>query len=183
MNYRNLSKEISCALRHTPWEYELELDEYGWVSLDQLIAALRLNIEWQNLKSEDILKMIDSSEKKRHEVVENKIRALYGHSVPEKIVKQETQPPDLLFHGTARKSWKSIKMNGLLPCNRQYVHLSLDIKTAIKTGKRKDETPLILKINARKAWHNGFLFYHGGDNIWLTEIVDPIFIEKYSLLQ
>ena len=27
MNLKELSKEISYALRHAPWEYELELDE------------------------------------------------------------------------------------------------------------------------------------------------------------
>ena len=29
MNLVDLSKEISYALRHAPWEYELELDEKG----------------------------------------------------------------------------------------------------------------------------------------------------------
>lgn len=31
MNYTKPSKEISYALRHTPWEYELEIDEDGRV--------------------------------------------------------------------------------------------------------------------------------------------------------
>lgn len=31
MNYTELSKEISYALRHVPWKYELELDEEGFV--------------------------------------------------------------------------------------------------------------------------------------------------------
>ena len=29
MNYEKLSKEVSYALRHAPWEYELEMDEEG----------------------------------------------------------------------------------------------------------------------------------------------------------
>ena len=33
--YQKLSKEISYSLRHVPWEYELELDDEGWVSVDQ----------------------------------------------------------------------------------------------------------------------------------------------------
>lgn len=33
MNYTELSKEISYALRHAPWEYELELDEEGFVPI------------------------------------------------------------------------------------------------------------------------------------------------------
>lgn len=34
MNYVQLSKEISYALRHAPWEYELELDEEGFVDAE-----------------------------------------------------------------------------------------------------------------------------------------------------
>ena len=29
MKYEELSKEVSYALRHAPWEYELEMDEEG----------------------------------------------------------------------------------------------------------------------------------------------------------
>ena len=35
-----LSKEISYALRHAPWEYELEMNEEGWVPVEQLLDAL-----------------------------------------------------------------------------------------------------------------------------------------------
>ncbi len=41
MDYMKLSKEVSFALRHEPWKYELELDENGWVDIDQLIESLR----------------------------------------------------------------------------------------------------------------------------------------------
>ena len=40
MNLVELSKEISYALRHAPWEYELELDELGFVPIAQLLHAL-----------------------------------------------------------------------------------------------------------------------------------------------
>ena len=30
MDYVKLSEEISYALRHAPWEYELEMDEDGF---------------------------------------------------------------------------------------------------------------------------------------------------------
>ena len=46
MDYTMLSKEISYALRHVPWEYELEMDDQGWVPLKQLlIDGLRVRIE------------------------------------------------------------------------------------------------------------------------------------------
>lgn len=33
-----LSKEVSYALRHAPWEYELEIDDQGWVSVAAFIC-------------------------------------------------------------------------------------------------------------------------------------------------
>ena len=82
-----LSKEISYALRHAPWEYELEMDEEGWVTVEQLLDALHRNVKWSNVTEENLVIMIQKSEKKRHEISNGKIRAYYGHSVPMKIVK------------------------------------------------------------------------------------------------
>ena len=39
MNYKKLSQEISYALRHAPWEYELELDSEGFVPTAQLLST------------------------------------------------------------------------------------------------------------------------------------------------
>lgn len=37
----DLSRAVSHALRHEPWLYELELDDEGWVPVEQLLTALR----------------------------------------------------------------------------------------------------------------------------------------------
>ncbi len=101
MDYIALSKEISYALRHAPHEYGLILDDQGWISVDQLISAL--NGHGRFACVEDIEKMIQISEKKRHEICDGKIRALYGHSVDKKIIKEPMKPPDILYHGTAHR--------------------------------------------------------------------------------
>ena len=111
MNYLELSKEISYALRHAPWEYELELDENGWVSVKQLLTALNESDKWENVTVEDLEYMIENSDKKRHELVEGKIRALYGHSIPKRIAKEITEPPAILYHGTARRFLESIELS------------------------------------------------------------------------
>ena len=98
MDYLNLSKEVSYALRHAPWEYELELDSEGWVSVEQLISSFRNSDEkWNTLTEDDLVKMIDLSEKKRHEIKNGKIRAFYGHSIPMKISKEIGYPPKYLY--------------------------------------------------------------------------------------
>lgn len=80
MDYVKLSKEVSYALRHAPWEYELELDENGFVLIEQLLNSLNsLNEYGRNVTREDLEYIIANSDKKRHEIVGDKIRALYGH--------------------------------------------------------------------------------------------------------
>lgn len=176
IDYAILSKEISYALRHAPWEYELEIDEEGWVSIEQLLNSLKYSGEWSDIKEIDLHKMIEKSEKKRHEILNGRIRALYGHSIPMKIAKEEEEPPNVLYHGTARRFWDSIKINGLLPQGRQYVHLSRDIKTAEKVGQRHDDKPIILVIDSKRAWTDGVKFYFGNEKVWLADKIPSEYI-------
>ncbi|SFH95482.1 MULTISPECIES: RNA 2'-phosphotransferase [unclassified Bacillus (in: firmicutes)] len=178
MNYQKMSKEISYALRHAPWKYELELDDEGWVPVNQLLTALHQSKEWENITQEDIEKMILISEKKRHELSNGKIRALYGHSVPMKIIKKKAIPPRKLYHGTSPKFMESISESGLLPMSRQYVHLSEDIETAKLVGKRKTSVPVILIIDTEEAQKKGIKFYLGNEKVWLA---DSIPIECISI--
>ena len=53
---------------------------------------------------EDILHVMEISDKKRLEIVDDKIRALYGHSIPMHIKKLEAESPAILYHGTEKDS-------------------------------------------------------------------------------
>jgi len=170
MDYIKLSKEISYALRHAPWEYELEMNEEGFVPLDQLLSAMEIT-------KDDVLKVMEISEKKRLELVGDKIRALYGHSIQMHIKKIEGTPPAILFHGTAKRFIDSIKETGLLPMKRQYVHLSVDEDTATVVGKRRDSEPVLLKIDTQKAISDGIKFYIGNDKVWLCDRVPTEYIQ------
>lgn len=176
MDYLELSKEISYALRHAPWEYELELDEKGWVSIEQLLNSLRNKKKWMQIDEEDLQNMIDFSDKKRHEISNGKIRSLYGHSISQRIIKESKVPPEILYHGTARHSICLIRESGLLSKGRQYVHLSSDIDIAFQVGKRHDCKPVILEIRAKQAWDDGKVFYRGNDTVWLTESIPSEYI-------
>jgi putative RNA 2'-phosphotransferase len=176
VNYSKLSKEISYALRHAPWEYELELDDEGWVSVEQLLLALRLDNQWRSINENDLHIAIEKSEKKRHEILGGKIRALYGHSIPKKIIKLNETPPSILYHGTARGFVEQIVNQGLQPMGRQYVHLSAEKETAIIVGKRKDSTPVLLRVDAEKAANEGIKFYQGNDTIWLADFIPSKYI-------
>ncbi len=172
MNLVDLSKEISYALRHAPWEYELELDEQGFVPMVQLLHALNESGTYEReVTQADLEQIIANSEKKRHEIVTDKIRALYGHTVPQIIKKEPGIPPAVLYHGTAHKALPQILQDGLKPMQRQYVHLSIDVDTATRVGKRRDGNPVILKIDTITAQKAGIPFYIGNDKVWLCNRV------------
>lgn len=178
MNYEELSKEVSYALRHAPWEYELEMDEKGWVPIEQLLNALQWSEKWKNISENDLHGMIENFDKKRHEIKDGNIRAFYGHSLPMKILKEEKMPPNVLYHGTARRFLESIIANGLLTQSRQYVHLSQDLEIAGKVGSRHDDKPCILIVDAKRAWNSGIRFYIGNEKVWLSDEIPAKYLKE-----
>lgn len=177
MDYINLSKEVSYILRHHPEEYNLKLDEDGFVKIDELLLELNKNNKYKKIiTKEDLKYIILHSDKKRWEIKGEMIRALYGHSTSQTIIKASATPPDILYHGTTHKAIDDILKVGLKPMTRQYVHMSINIETAVKTGKRRESNPVILKIDAKKALSDEIKFYKGNDEVWLAEEIPAKYI-------
>jgi putative RNA 2'-phosphotransferase len=175
-----ISKFLSYILRHNTKKYDLKIDSKGYVDLDLVLNILNERFQNTDINKEYIEKIIKKSEKRRFEILENKIRAFYGHTLENKIRMVEAKfLPKKLYHGTNPKAFEKIKIEGLKRKKRQYVHLSSDIETAIKVGKRRTSTPLILVINVEKAKQDGILFYKSGD-MYLADFIPKRYI---SILQ
>ena len=177
MDYIKLGKEITYALRHVPWEYELEMDDKGFVDIEQLLSAINEENKYSKIIDKfDIIKVMEISNKKRLEIIGERIRAMYGRSFPMQIKYEEETPPAMLYHGTAKRFLNSIKKEGLKPMSRQYVHLSEDIETAKMVGRR-DSDPVILYIDTVDAIKAGVKFYKANDKVWLCKELLPQFIK------
>lgn len=174
-----LSRTVSHALRHRPWLYELELDEEGWTEVSLLLDAMRRqHFEWRDLEEKDLHDMIACSNKPRHEIQAGRIRAMYGHSIPGKLLKTPASPPEILYHGTSVKAADEIMAAGLLPMRRQYVHLSVDVQTAVEVAKRKSSQPAILQVDAGLAAERGVRFYAGNDKVWLAGSIPAQYLKR-----
>lgn len=177
-NTVEISRFLSQILRHIPWEYELELDKEGWVSVDAVIDAVRREKpKWSELSASDIELVIASGERQRHEIKEGNIRALYGHSLPGRLDKSCATPPKWLFHGTSSEVVEDILRLGLRPMSRQFVHLSTNVHTAQMVGLRKTKSPTILRIYAELAASEGCTFYVGNSRVWLADLVPSQYVE------
>jgi putative RNA 2'-phosphotransferase len=168
-NLRQLSRTATHALRHEPWLYALDLDDAGWTTIEALAGAL-------DATASEIRAMAAESDKQRFQLDGDRIRAAYGHSLPDRVEHARATPPALLFHGTDPAIVERILSQGLTPRARQYVHLAVDRTMAVQVGRRKAAEPVILQIDSAQAHAEGIAFYIGNERVWLADHVPPRFI-------
>ncbi|MBQ8280093.1 MAG: RNA 2'-phosphotransferase [Roseburia sp.] len=171
-----IGKYIALILRHKPETIGISLDEHGWADVQELIAGIRKDYDFDMSMLEYI---VSSDNKQRYSFNEDKtlIRANQGHSIPVDVELEKKTPPEFLYHGTAEKYEVSIDKQGLIPKSRLYVHLSADIKTANVVGKRHG-VPVIYKVLCNEMQKAGYEFFQSVNGAWLTKNVPIEYLEK-----
>ena len=169
---KKTSKYLSFLLRHNPEKEGLVLDKGGWCQVDQVLSALSLSFD-------QLKQMVEQNDKKRFTLSEDgkRIRAAQGHSISVDLGLKPTCPPPILYHGTKKDRWDSIRKIGLVRGNRTHVHLSADTGTATKVADRRDGASIILEVKALEMYQVHYLFYLSDNGVWLTEEVPARFIK------
>jgi len=168
-----VSKYVSYLLRHNP--EDLEMDDDGFVDLNELISKVRRR--YPTMDRNLLIKIVDESERKRFEIVENKIRALYGHTIPVHVRFKEDKQILGLYHGTTPQAARQILEKGLQPMRRRWVHLSPTQEIAREVGKRRTKSPLVLMINVSEARSHGIRFYRATDKVYVCKYVPAKYIK------
>lgn len=160
-----LSKRMSYILRHHPEDGGMTPDARGFVPLDALEDAV-------GATREQVLEVVERDPKGRFEVEAGMIRAVYGHSFEVEEPGEPCEPPEALYHGTARRSVDAIMREGLRPMSRQMVHLSATVQDAREVGRRRDPKPVVLTIDTARAGESGISFRRAGE-VYLCAGVPP----------
>jgi putative RNA 2'-phosphotransferase len=169
------SKFLSLILRHRPGMVGLQLDDGGWVAVDELLAACA---EYNRpISHEELLDVVTQNDKQRFIIRDGRIRASQGHSIKVKLDLEPRTPPEFLYHGTIDRNLASIQRQGLLKRKRHHVHLSPDVATATRVGARRGK-PVVLRISAETMHQNGHLFYQSENGVWLTDHVPPQYLTE-----
>lgn len=164
------SKFLSLVLRHQPGIIGLQLDKAGWAEISDLVQkASNAGVQ---LTYAIVRTIVDTSDKQRFSISSDglRIRANQGHSIPVELGLQKIEPPEFLFHGTAKRNLVAIRHQGITKGNRQYVHLSADENTALETGRRHGYA-VVLTVQTGRMSMDGFAFYRAENGVWLTEHV------------
>ena len=165
---------MSYLLRHNP--ENLRMDRYGFVNIDELMD--KLNEHFQ-IDKKLLFEIVEKSERKRFEISENRIRALYGHTLPVRLELEEDETVKVLYHGTTQVAAKILR-TGLKRMKRKWVHLSPTIEIAIEVGTRRTNNPVILEIDAEAARKAGVKFYKATDKVYICSDISPIYIKIAS---
>ena len=167
-----ISKYMSYLLRHNP--EDLKMDNEGFVQLDQLLSKVKMRYPVVDRKL--LMSIVQESDKKRFEIMDGRIRALYGHTIDMNVNLREDKQVMALYHGTTLQAVREIIKTGLKPMKRKWVHLSPTRDVAFEVGKRRTETPVILAIDVLKARINGMKFYKATDKVYLCQYVPAKYI-------
>lgn len=173
---KSTSKFISLILRHKPETIGITLDDHGWADTKELIEGVN---KTHPLTMEILEEIVRTDEKQRYSFNEDKtrIRANQGHSIPIDADLTETEPPEVLYHGTGEKSVSSIEQQGLKPMSRLYVHLSKDAETARTVGSRHGK-PVVYIVLAGEMHRDGYPFFLSANGVWLTREVPVRYLQR-----
>jgi putative RNA 2'-phosphotransferase len=177
-NNIHLSKFVSLILRHRAHDFGVTLDSEGFTDFAEfkrIVAAQSHDVyndeDWQKLLNGD------TDGKRRFELKDGRIRALYGHSRVAPVIYPTVEPPDILYHGTTPQAEKSIRREGLRPMKRQYVHLSANTERAFSVGSRRAGDVSLLVVRAREAHQTGIEFHNPEPLHYLVKFIPPEFID------
>jgi len=165
---------MAFALRHNPGHFDLELDDEGWTSFEDLIIAIRFErYEWGCLDESIVHAAIADMD--RFEIRDGRIRAVYGHSIELARPPEVSTPPAVLYHGTAADNVLNIRMQGILRMSRQFVHLSSDYEWVVRF---LDDKPAwtIFAIDTLPALEAGILLRSANQHVWLTDALPASFL-------
>jgi putative RNA 2'-phosphotransferase len=168
-----LSRFLAYILRHHPEEVSLTLDERASADLNEVVQAVQSRPGLGDVTRERILDLVTQQGAQRFELLGDRLRARYGHSLSQPIQYEPAEPPPDLFHGTEPGAADTILQEGLKPAQRQYVHLSIDTPAAREVGQRRCPSPAVLRIDTECARKAGVRFYRAGPAVWLSDPIPP----------
>lgn len=173
----NISKFLSLILRHKPEEVGITLDSKGYADVEELLRGINSSGRFIDKAMLESIVVNDNKGRYSFNADKTKIRANQGHSIKVDVELCEVNPPEVLYHGTATRFVDSILRDGLKSMSRLYVHLSSDIETAIKVGKRHGRV-LVFEVDTRRMSEDGIKFYLSKNGVWLVDFVDSKYLKE-----
>jgi putative RNA 2'-phosphotransferase len=165
------SKRLSWLLRHGASEVGLDMDEAGWVDVEQVLEVLEMPMH-------ELETVVRENDKRRLELRDGRVRACQGHSIDNHAVTREglerswtvVSSDASVWHGTNIEAVRSIAREGILAGGRTHVHLAPAMES--KVGKRAS-VHVMLEISPARVRAAGLNLYAASNGVVLAREIPP----------
>lgn len=169
-----ITRSLAFMLRHQPETFDLELDPHGFADLDDVVQALNERLG-EPVEEEDVRDAVSAGDRPRYEIQGERIRALYGHSIPVDPG-ESSKPPEFLYVAVPEQELERARRFGLRGGRRRFLHLAATREDAAESGRRASRDYTVLVVHALDAWEEGISFYDR-TALWLAEEVPTHLLE------
>ncbi len=162
------------ALAHRPDEFGLAPDARGFVSIKDLIQAFHEEPEWRFVRESDLNEALIHDQQGLFYLEGNRIRATQIHW------ELDLSPPfapayNIIFTPIRRRAHHHVFKTGLRAPEGRWIILCINKEMAIRIGKRRDTSPVILEIRAVDAHRDGVELFRLG-SLFLAKEISPKYI-------
>jgi len=169
-----ITRLLAFMLRHEPEQFDVDVDAHGFADVNEVLRALEERLGGP-LSLEELTAAVEGGDRRRYEIREGRIRALYGHSI-EVEPGPESRPPEVLHIAVPTRDVERARRFGLRGGRRRFLHLAVDAEDALAAGRRTAQEYTLIRVLAIDAWEQGVHFYDRG-SLWLAEELPTHLIE------
>jgi putative RNA 2'-phosphotransferase len=162
----SLARMLAYMLGHHPDEFGLVLAEDGSIPIKELHQALGREPGWGFVRRHHLDQVVSLMQPPAFAVAEERIRALQPGPRPRRH--PGLPPPPLLYLAIPPKVHAHVWQEGLKAAPGRELLLARTPDTALKLGKRRAPTPVLVTIQAQAAAQAGQSFTAYGEELFLA---------------
>jgi len=164
---KRLAGFLAYVLGRKPDEFGLVPDAEGFVKLNEFLQAISEEEGWRYVRQPALNELLIAMTEPPIEIRENRIRATNREHLPK--IRHAVDLPKLLYTAVSRKSHPVVLEKGILPTRHDYVILAAEPEMALRIGKRRDPSPILLTVNVLLTEQQGIFFRQAGDKLYLAD--------------
>jgi len=162
----SLARMLAYMLGHHPDEFGLVLTEDGFIPFKELHQALGREPGWGFVRRHHLDQVVGLLQPPAFAVEGPRIRCLQPGLLPRR--RPALAPPPLLYLAISPKVHERVWQEGLKADAGRELLLARTPDTALKLGKRRAPTPVLVTIQAQAAAQAGLTFSGYGEELFLA---------------
>jgi len=166
---RQLSKLMHYVLGRRPDEFGLVPDDEGFLRIKDLLKAMSEEPGWGYVRRSHVHEVLITSSNDAFVVEADRIRAGSRDDAASPVA--GVVPPKLLYHALRRKAYRVVCEKGISPMGQHHVFLATTKEMALRMGCRRDPKPVLLTVQARRAFEAGVTFSRQGELLYTVDHV------------